>query len=375
MSLRAGSALSWLALGATTMLAAVRAVVEANELPGPDVFGEGPSRWLLLTLAYGFVGFGSWTSLRHGAAWTLRSRVVLLAAQSLAGVVDEALLYVVAVQLPFVFPWRLARGWLVAQIALGLSSYAWVLESSGAIDTLALPRWLAYLLLGGLEAGWQMFAFFVGRIAQVADARRDELERMQAFVRERSRMEERLVIARELHDAVGHHLAALSVNLDLATRLVGEGPGAAALRDAEALSRSLLREVRRVVGRMRDDSPTMGLAAELEELSARTIGIELRTTLETEPVSPHARAIARCVREALTNASRHGRARVLEVSVVREGVVVVVSIRDDGLGATRVVEGDGLRGMRERVEELGGSLSLTGGVGFPIVLRLPEVSE
>ncbi|MEZ4325856.1 MAG: sensor histidine kinase [Polyangiales bacterium] len=367
--LRASTAIAWLAVGITAMLAAVAALVASEGVGHLEQLGHW--RWVIAGAGYGTVGVGSFLILRRGARWSLRARVFSLALQCVAALVDESLYYVLAVQLPFVLPARWALRWLLAQVLLSVSAFLTLVFFYGQWRASPLSPWAVFTIVGGVEIGWQSFAFFVGRIAHVADTRREELEQMQSLVAERSRLEERLAIARDLHDVLGHHLAALSVNLDLAQRRDPDGPAAAVIGDARVIAASLLSDVRGVVGSMRE-SPRTTLAAELDELTAVTRGIVLHQAIEAEPVTPHAHALARCVREALTNSIRHGGARSSQLRVWRDAAGVVATLRDDGPGADAVVEGNGLTGMRERVEELGGTLELRAGPGFPITIRFPE---
>ncbi|MEZ4253668.1 MAG: sensor histidine kinase [Polyangiales bacterium] len=362
--------LAWLSLGVATMLGAIAATLATRGLVR---FDAGPiGRWLVLAFAYGGVALGAWWTLRESERWSLRARVASIVLQTAGGFVDESLLYVVALQLPFVLPTRWGLPWLCGQIAVTVPAFVTVVLDRLEAEPTPTPMPIEMLVavVAGLEVGWQSFAFFVGRIAFLADSRAEELARMQEVLAERTRLEERLAISRELHDVVGHHLAALAVNLDLARRLQPDGPAGAALGDAREIASSLLADVREVVGHLRS-TPQTTLAAELRALAEGAHGLTLEWTVEVEPVVPHAHAIARCVREAMTNALRHGRATALRVHVTRDDGVVV-RWRDDGVGATEVTEGHGLRGIRERVEELGGTLVFEGGPGFPVVLRLPE---
>lgn len=363
--------LAWLSLGVATMLGAIATTFATRGLVR---FDAGPvGRWLVLGVAYGGVALGAWWTLRESERWSLRARVASIVLQTVGGLVDESLLYLVALQLPFVLPTRWGVPWLLGQVAVTVPAFVAVVLDRLEADPTQMPIEMLATVVAGLEIGWQSFAFFVGRIAFLADSRAEELARMQGALAERTRLEERLAISRELHDVVGHHLAALAVNLDLARRLQPEGPAAAPLSDAREIASSLLADVRDVVGRMRA-TPQTTLAAELRSLAEGAHGLALVWTVEVEPVVPHAHAIARCVREAMTNAWRHGRATELRVDVTRDDGVVV-RWRDDGvteISEGPITEGHGLRGMRERVEELGGTLVFEGGPGFPAVLRLPD---
>ncbi|HEY9422348.1 MAG TPA: sensor histidine kinase, partial [Thermoanaerobaculia bacterium] len=181
---------------------------------------------------------------------------------------------------------------------------------------------------------------------------------------------ERLQISRELHDTLGHHLTVLSVNLDLAQRLT-DGKAAEPVREAHGIARLLLAEVREVVGSLREDR-SVDLRRAIETLIAGTP--EPRVHLDfpedlgiPDPVRAH--ALFRCVQEAVTNAVRHAGARNLWIELAHENGGIVLRARDDGRGSAAVQAGNGLRGMRERLEESGGSLEIASEPGQGFCLR------
>lgn len=182
---------------------------------------------------------------------------------------------------------------------------------------------------------------------------------------EASRASERLRISRELHDLVGHQLAGLAVHLEVAAHLT-HGQALSHVESARGAAKSLLADVRTVVARLRDDVPTdlgAALAAVVDSVP------HPRVVLVTEGVDvldqARAHVVLRCVQEGVTNAARHAHAQRVDVGVRVTATHVQVEVRDDGCGAPAITEGHGLRGMRERVTALGGSLVLGHGAGGP----------
>ena len=186
---------------------------------------------------------------------------------------------------------------------------------------------------------------------------------------ELARHDERISIARELHDVVAHHVTGIVVQAQAAQLVADSRPdaAAAALSSIERAGSEALAAMRRMVGALRDDnadapiSPTATIR-DLQDLAARTtaLGLPVRLMLD-EPVRLPTElvvSIHRIVREALTNAQRHAvGATVVDVSVVRNGANLDVIIRDDGRQARaerRGGAGFGLVGMAERVNALGG---------------------
>ncbi len=226
----------------------------------------------------------------------------------------------------------------------------------------------------------------INRLEQAQERLRDEMERTAelAAARERAR------IARDVHDVLAHSLTVLSVQTQALRQLVRDNPErAAALLDqmAEVLRESQV-ESRQVVGLLREAMPEDGgavdIAASLQVTAERfTERTGMRCTLHESgaPVrlsARHVETLRFALLEALTNAYRHGKATEAEADIVWESAIVRLSVRDDGAGteATTADEGtgNGLRGMRERAEALGGSVEagpLTDGSGFAINLTLP----
>ncbi|WP_369388752.1 sensor histidine kinase [Streptomyces sp. CG1] len=227
----------------------------------------------------------------------------------------------------------------------------------------------------------------------VVQAIRERAERAERTREEEARRrvaEERLRIARDLHDVVAHHIALVNVQAGVAAHVMDKRPDQAkeALAHVREASRSALDELRATVGLLRQSGdpeaptePAPGLSR-LEELAAtfRNAGLPVavaRADQGTELPAAVGLAAYRIIQEALTNAQKHaGSDAKAEVSVVRVGPNVEVTVLDDGAGAAGVPGaggGHGLLGMRERVTALGGTLT-TGpryGGGFRVHAILP----
>ncbi|MGI6877465.1 sensor histidine kinase [Microbacterium sp. gxy059] len=208
-----------------------------------------------------------------------------------------------------------------------------------------------------------------------------ESERAHAI--RRARQDERVRIARELHDTVGHALSIVSVHAAVASEAIGgdEATTATAVgRIRETATRSL-QELRATVRILRtEDEPTpraSGLS-DMEGLArtARDAGLEVALSCEVEQKEVDAAVAAaafRVVQESLTNVLRHARATRVEIALRREGARLVVRIADDGVGRGAGDDGSGITGMRERVRLLGGSLAAHDGRfgGFLVEATLP----
>jgi signal transduction histidine kinase len=245
---------------------------------------------------------------------------------------------------------------------------------------ISLPAWFGNTLaVGGLQAFAVLAAHLMRREAEsraeLARANRELLATRELVV-QGSRAAERLRIARELHDAIGHHLSALSINLEVAgLGLDRGGPDARGPLDkAQNLTRSMLSEVRNVVGQLRREEAT-DLAAALKSIAAAIPSPAIHLTLPDAlpPVdAERAQAILRCAQECVTNAIRHASARNLWIELDATGGGLGLRVRDDGRGAPNLAEGSGLAGMRERLTALRGRLRVAPGPpGFEAHVWLP----
>ncbi|HEX4854304.1 sensor histidine kinase [Arenimonas sp.] len=225
-----------------------------------------------------------------------------------------------------------------------------------------------------MHGSFQCFAALTAWFAFSAERTRDELAAANAdllatrsLLAETARDSERLRLSRELHDVAGHKLTALKLNLAALAR----DPRFAADGQVQLCARladELLADIRGVVQQMRQ-----GDGLDLEEALTALARPFPRPRLQLE-VGANARvasvaqaeAVLRAVQEGLTNAVKHSQAQNLWVVLRREDESLRLDIRDDGRGSGEVRAGNGLCGMRERLEALGGGLSVgrtgTGGV-------------
>ena len=203
--------------------------------------------------------------------------------------------------------------------------------------------------------------------------------------------DERLRIARELHDVVAHAMSVIAVQAGTGRFVIDREPAVAAeaLATIETTSRAALQEMRRLLAVLRDDDvapgelllPAPGLD-DLDELarSTRDAGVDV----EVHRTGEHGRLPAglelcayRVVQEALTNVRKHAQARTAMVVVRREPTALTIEVCDDGVGPRPgPVTGVGLVGLRERVALYGGTVD-TGGTssGFRVLARLPLESQ
>ena len=267
------------------------------------------------------------------------------------------LLVVVSVALPWILSQRVGFAWMILQNFSLLPLFA-----SWPGYSLSTAAWQAIMYLG-ISAP----TFVTSLIAkQQAEAREDqrrlnaELRATRALLAESSRLGERMRISRQLHDLVGHHLTALSLNLEVASHLVS-GQAHEHVRQAQSVARLLLTDVREVVSQLREDD-SIDLTAALEALTEGVPGLNIHLELPprfTVDDPRRAQLLLRCAQEIITNAVRHANARNLWLKFERtEDRRLTIHARDDGRGAVRLDPGNGLTGMRERLAQFGGQLDI-----------------
>ncbi|MFG2821001.1 sensor histidine kinase [Kitasatospora sp. NPDC048365] len=236
---------------------------------------------------------------------------------------------------------------------------------------------------GTLEIAWLIAAFAAGEAVRQAERRADEAERTREETARRRADEERLHIARELHDSLTHQISVIKLQSEVAVHVArrrGEEVPEALLAIQEA-GREASRELRATLEALRDDdtAPPRGLGhiTELVERAGRT-GLAATLTVEGgqhDVPAAVGRTAYRIVQESLTNVVRHAAATTATVRVDHRPGTLVLRIDDDGRATPDAVPtpGVGLLGMQERVAALGGRLRAEPrhGGGFTVQAELP----
>jgi two-component system, NarL family, sensor histidine kinase DesK len=240
------------------------------------------------------------------------------------------------------------------------------------VTALLVPGWEAEstVVFAVLLASFAMFG--VSRLAQ----RNVELQVAQAEIGRLAVAEERARTARDLHDILGHSLTVIAVKAELAGRLLQVDPSRAAgeVADLERLAREALADVRHTVGAYREVTLATELVSARSALAAAGVEADVPTAIGDVPPE-RSELFGWAVREGVTNVVRHSGARRCTIRVSRDQVEVL----DDGRGPAPDAEqaggGHGLRGLRERAEQMGAQLSIgraTPGRGFRLRISLHE---
>lgn len=255
---------------------------------------------------------------------------------------------------------------------------AWV--GLGIVSSTAVIEGLVLRAIGRDFPSWEFFwaaAFpvFVGA-GNIFFAERNRMNRKLRKANEEvehlAKVAERERIARDLHDVLGHTLSVITLKSELAGKLIDRDPQRAGkeIREVEEISRKALSDVRDAIRGYR----SQGIAAELAqakstlETAGLTVQCDTATTVKLPAIQESVLSLA--VREAVTNVVRHAQAQTCRLRLEQVNGSCLLEIRDDGRG-TRSSEGNGLRGMRERVEMLGGTLHRDTESGTTLTITLP----
>ncbi|MCE7032526.1 sensor histidine kinase [Lysobacter sp. GX 14042] len=345
---------------------------------GSHPFAVLVARWTAVYLSFGIVYW--WISRdlgrrRHGA---LDNVALLVLTACAIGVsvfsgsgLGSVLLMVMAGLLPWLLPLAPGVAWLVASNLAAIPVFVTVMEFPVLI---AAAQSLLY-------AGFSSFVFVTALVARQQTEAREEQRRLNAELRatrrllaESARVNERTRISRELHDLLGHHLTALSLNLEVAGHLV-EGRPKEHVQQAHTLARLLLTDVREAVSHLREGG-TIDLSAALRPLAENVPALDIHMDIQSplnldDPERAH--VLLRCTQEIITNVVRHAGAGNLWLGARLEDGWVLMDARDDGRGTDQLRAGNGLRGMRERLAQVGGTVRVEtrARAGFRLHIEVP----
>jgi signal transduction histidine kinase len=339
-----------------------------------------PDRQALDLLAYLLLAVGP-----VALVWRWRSPAGVLAVVTTSNVLYFALGY------PYGPAWLSLVVAIWTAVTAGARRAAWVTALAGLAAYFALAA-----LIGRVEPAnpataaahlsTLLLILVVAEVAVAGRQRRLDAERTRAEEARRRAGEERMRIARELHDVLAHNISLINVQAGVALHLMDEQPGQSrsALVAIKQASNDALGELRSVLDVLRqgDEAPPRAPASGLAQLDrlvagAEATGLDVRAWVEGTPRPLPAGtdlAAFRIVQESLTNVTRHAGPATATVRIAYGVDDLTIQVDDDGKGpAPNGTGGSGIRGMRERVAALGGELH-TGprpGGGFRVQARLP----
>ena len=259
--------------------------------------------------------------------------------------------------LPFLLPDEVSTLVAIGGIELVILLVAWLFH-------LPAGFWLPACIFSVLVGGGNIYFAQRERANQKLRMAHEEIEHL-AKVAERER------IARDLHDVLGHTLSVIILKSELASKLIDRDPerAKAEIRDVEQTSREALADVRSTIRGYRQQR----VEEEIKRARAalETAGVRVKSESKTVGLTPAQESVvALIIREAVTNVVRHAQAQHCRLSLVPQNGSCVLEIEDDGNGSFQP-EGNGLRGMRERIEALGGTLVRNSQAGTRLTIQFP----
>jgi len=339
--------------------------------------------WLVAHLAFG-LGFIILTKHLGHAKLTIEEWTLLIAMISVIYIINwstvtiNGIVYslIIVILLPWLMSIKQGVLVLLAQnIIIGVQFYMGlpnISQTSKVEGTIILFFWI------GLSA----FSYVISLVACRQQNAKEELRKLnselratQVLLAESSRINERLRISRELHDLIGHHLTALSLNLEVASH-ISEGKVQKHVKKAQSIARLLLSDVRDVVSSFRNKG-NLNFAQALLELTEGIPRLNIHIDIDKEYAIEDpklAQTMLRCTQEIITNCIKHAQANNLWLEFSQSHDNIVIVIKDDGIGhSKRIKEGNGLTGIRERVKQYNGQATIIQqdqGFGIKIEFRV-----
>lgn len=265
------------------------------------------------------------------------------------------------------FSYRMSWLWLLAiSIAWYLTRLSVWNDPHPFFETLLVGTFHVFALISSMAALRSKLA------NEQTELLNRELLATQHLLTEASKESERTRIARDLHDLLGHHLTALTINLQVASRL-SQGEVKDKVEQCHGLSKLLLSDVRDAVTTLRE-APSVDLqellSLAIKDIPRIQVSLNIDDSLRVDDVKV-AEAVLRCVQEAITNSLRHSQAKNMWIKIGEAGNKLTLTIRDDGRGSPSLQLGNGLTGMRERIDSLKGELTISKAAGFQIDAVIP----
>ena len=372
--LRYAGLFTWAMVGAGLVMNSLF-LVEASSGRLPAMALLGP---VAAYLAFGVAFWLATQSLGHqrDRLWQLALMVAMaVSAIGISALTGSGLGAILMMVMAAVVPWLLP-GW-PGVVWMVVQHLPLVVVFMRGVDFSMFEAVMQSMLYIGVSG----FVYVAGLVAKQQAEAREEQRRLNAELRatrsllaDSARVGERLRISRELHDLLGHHLTALSLNLEVAGHL-SEGRVQDHVRQAHTLARLLLTDVREAVSAMRGEDRIdveAALRTLIEGVPSLQVELAIESPLQVDDAEC-AQVLVRCTQEIITNAIRHAKAQRLWLRIRREGGALHLAARDDGVGSDAFTPGNGLTGMRERLRAVGGrvEVSTARGQGFSIDIHLP----
>jgi signal transduction histidine kinase len=271
---------------------------------------------------------------------------------------------IIVILLPWIMPVK--QGVMVLILQNVLIGWQLWLYSENISETSGVDK-IDSIIMEFFSLGISAFSYILSLVACRQQNAKEELRKLnselratQVLLADSSRINERLRISRELHDLIGHHLTALSLNLEVASHLT-EGKAKDQVLKSQSLARLLLSDVREVVSSFRNRD-ILNFSQALQELIGDIPRIKMHLEIDDELTVDDpklAQTLLRCIQEIITNCIKHANAKNLWISIKVRHEEIIITIKDDGkLKSNQIIEGNGLTGIRERVKQFNGDVRI-----------------
>ena len=354
----------YVALGAIVLMWPVVDAYQRGAITGPLIFVYGGLAVIYALIYAGYCLFGSRRSPSQFAiATVVLLTVMAVALNHLARQADDNLYLIPMMVAGFSLRTRVALVTLACISAVAIVDG--ILVTPAPIGKVVLDATLVIPIAALFGGGAMALRYLLTTLADLRTAR--------AEIARHAADEERMRIARDLHDLLGHNLSLVTLKGELATRLLPEGAaGSDQVRDMLALSREALQQVREVVSGYRQ--PTLATELMAARLALHAASIELQVEQGVGALDRKSEAVLGWViREATTNVIRHSGAKHCQIALTRDQDQLRVEVVNDGWRVPVAPAGNGLRGLQERLATLGGAVeaSALSDAGFRLVATVP----
>ncbi|KRF13549.1 sensor histidine kinase [Paenibacillus sp. Soil787] len=273
--------------------------------------------------------------------------------------------------------------WMVAMFVTAVLYTRFGREDLFSIISFVLLSVVFYLNIRNRKQRNEMYELNKKHLAELQEAY-DQLQEASVMAMQYAVLEERTRIAREIHDAIGHSLTSLIVQMQALRYMIKKDPAQAeqSVEGMLVVARQGLHDIRTSVHSLADDQSKSGVAPMKALLSRMEASASIRYRLHSDlnDVDLNVQVygiLFRVLQEAITNIIRHSQATQVEVILKRESGNIIMYIRDNGIleSHQKISEGFGLKGMKARLEERGGHLrySIPEPNGFELIAEIPAV--
>lgn len=285
---------------------------------------------------------------------------------------------------------KISKYLLVVQVAVLF--FIWFLRSGNFVNIFAISFWqengIDLFMLGLFMAFYILSIHFMKlqmiekrKVQKLNEELKESYDKLQEYslkIEELIISKERNRMAQEIHDSIGHFLTALIMHIDFVEKVIDKDTKRTKelIVKIQDLARNSMNEVRKAVYALKENSSSKGLLDSINELKEnltinKSVDINYDIKGDIEELSPDLKNILyRTIQEALTNGIKHGNATEFVVTIYKSADFIELKIKDNGAGCSEIKEGNGLRGIRERIAAVYGNVKYNTNVGGGFIIDI-----